>query len=139
MRLRRQARHGLSSSSRPQMCHLGGKYGEEIPSCWCERGDSNPHGLPRQILSLVRLPISPLSHSADSLHSQDYDNASEANSRRSRSPGGTLLLSGHGLSRAVNDEKRIGILLRRIAQQMLVQRSFWISPRYFSARTQTRG
>ena len=29
---------------------------------WCERGDLNPHGLPRQILSLVRLPISPLSH-----------------------------------------------------------------------------
>ena len=31
-------------------------------SIWCERGDSNPHGLPRQILSLVRLPIPPLSH-----------------------------------------------------------------------------
>ena len=30
-------------------------------SDWCERGDSNPHGLPRQILSLVRLPIPPLS------------------------------------------------------------------------------
>ena len=30
-------------------------------SGWCERGDSNPHGLPRQILSLVRLPIPPLS------------------------------------------------------------------------------
>ena len=29
---------------------------------WCERGESNPHGFPRQILSLVRLPISPLSH-----------------------------------------------------------------------------
>ena len=28
---------------------------------WCERRDSNPHGLPRQILSLVRLPIPPLS------------------------------------------------------------------------------
>src|SRR3984893_2321081 len=28
---------------------------------WCERGDLNPHGLLRQILSLVRLPISPLS------------------------------------------------------------------------------
>ena len=42
----------------------------EIPSAakdldrktWCERGDSNPHGFPRQILSLVRLPIPPLSH-----------------------------------------------------------------------------
>jgi hypothetical protein len=30
--------------------------------CWCERGDSNPHGFTRQILSLVRLPIPPLSH-----------------------------------------------------------------------------
>ena len=29
---------------------------------WCERGDLNPHGFPRQILSLVRLPIPPLSH-----------------------------------------------------------------------------
>jgi hypothetical protein len=28
---------------------------------WCERGDLNPHGFPRQILSLVRLPIPPLS------------------------------------------------------------------------------
>src|SRR6185312_1523175 len=28
---------------------------------WCERGDSNPHGLPRQLLRLVRLPIPPLS------------------------------------------------------------------------------
>jgi hypothetical protein len=35
-----------------------------IPGNWCERGDSNPHGFPRQILSLVRLPIPPLSHIA---------------------------------------------------------------------------
>ena len=28
---------------------------------WCERRDSNPHGFTRQILSLVRLPIPPLS------------------------------------------------------------------------------
>ena len=27
---------------------------------WCERGDLNPHGLLRQNLNLVRLPISPL-------------------------------------------------------------------------------
>jgi hypothetical protein len=27
----------------------------------CERGDSNPQALRRQILSLVRLPVSPLS------------------------------------------------------------------------------
>jgi hypothetical protein len=32
-------------------------------SSWCERGDLNPHGFTRQILSLVRLPIPPLSHS----------------------------------------------------------------------------
>src|ERR1035437_4375866 len=32
------------------------------PRYWCEGGDSNPHGFPRQILSLVCLPIPPLSH-----------------------------------------------------------------------------
>src|SRR5262245_52211652 len=31
-------------------------------SLWCERGDSNPHTLRYQILSLARLPIPPLSH-----------------------------------------------------------------------------
>ena len=30
-------------------------------SSWCERGDSNPHPLRDQILSLARLPIPPLS------------------------------------------------------------------------------
>ena len=30
---------------------------------WCERGDSNPHGLPRRNLNPVRLPIPPLSQS----------------------------------------------------------------------------
>ncbi len=35
---------------------------------WCERGDSNPHGLLRQILSLVRLPIPPLSHPLSIYH-----------------------------------------------------------------------
>ncbi len=36
---------------------------ESFRSCnWCERGDLNPHGFTRQILSLVRLPIPPLSH-----------------------------------------------------------------------------
>src|SRR5690349_11505581 len=29
---------------------------------WCERGDSIPHGFTRQSLSMVRLPIPPLSH-----------------------------------------------------------------------------
>lgn len=28
-------------------------------SIWCERGESNPHTVRRQILSLVRLPVSP--------------------------------------------------------------------------------
>ena len=31
---------------------------------WCERGDSNPHPLRDQILSLARLPIPPLSRHA---------------------------------------------------------------------------
>ena len=35
---------------------------------WCERGDSNPHGFTRQILSLVRLPIPPLSHFREPTH-----------------------------------------------------------------------
>ena len=32
---------------------------------WCERGDSSPHGLLRQALSLVRLPIPPLSRGVE--------------------------------------------------------------------------
>jgi hypothetical protein len=39
-----------------------------LPTVWCERGDSNPHGFTRQILSLVRLPIPPLSHIHFKLH-----------------------------------------------------------------------
>jgi hypothetical protein len=35
---------------------------ESALTYWCERGDLNPHGVTRQILSLVRLPIPPLSH-----------------------------------------------------------------------------
>ena len=31
---------------------------------WCGRGDLNSQGFPRQILSLVRLPISPRPHGA---------------------------------------------------------------------------
>src|SRR6185437_8835667 len=38
-------------------------YGRDfVRESWCERRDSNPHGFTRQILSLVRLPIPPLSH-----------------------------------------------------------------------------
>jgi hypothetical protein len=37
------------------------RFDESVLTYWCERGDSNPHGFTRQILSLVRLPIPPLS------------------------------------------------------------------------------
>ena len=40
-------------------------YGGPCLMGWCERGDSNPHGLLRQILSLVRLPIPPLSRAVE--------------------------------------------------------------------------
>ena len=43
-------------------------WGIALEGVWCERGDSNPHGLPRQILSLVRLPIPPLSR----IESRDF-------------------------------------------------------------------
>jgi hypothetical protein len=35
-----------------------------VQKTWCERGDSNPHPLRDQILSLARLPIPPLSRTA---------------------------------------------------------------------------
>jgi hypothetical protein len=34
----------------------------------CERRDSNPHGLPHQLLRLARLPITPLSHCSPRYH-----------------------------------------------------------------------
>ena len=37
------------------------RWPNEPDDIWCERRDSNPHGFTRQILSLVRLPIPPLS------------------------------------------------------------------------------
>jgi hypothetical protein len=60
---------GVSISSVEQPGRGGCKIGHNekhwevrgVASCWCERGDSNPHGFTRQILSLVRLPIPPLS------------------------------------------------------------------------------
>jgi hypothetical protein len=58
-------------STRGALARLGGEAADETRGdgmnsllLWCERGDSNPHGLPRQILSLVRLPIPPLSHTS---------------------------------------------------------------------------
>jgi hypothetical protein len=40
----------------------GESWAAGLDEGWCGRGDLNPYGLPRQILSLVRLPISPLPH-----------------------------------------------------------------------------
>ena len=39
---------------------------------WCERGDSNPHPLRDQILSLARLPIPPLSRASTHFYSITY-------------------------------------------------------------------
>jgi hypothetical protein len=52
--LQNQDRERIGDENNPQV--VEGKP-------WCERGDSNPHGFTRQILSLVRLPIPPLSQS----------------------------------------------------------------------------
>ena len=48
-----------SVTEEDQHMQISGEVVEE--KAWCERGESNPHGFPRQILSLVRLPIPPLS------------------------------------------------------------------------------
>ena len=54
---------GPSSTRDLDVADVERKFEGDYPGIdWCERGDSNPHGFPRQILSLVRLPISPLSH-----------------------------------------------------------------------------
>ena len=44
--------------------------GRESVEAWCERRDSNSHGLPHQVLSLARLPIPPHSHSETALSQQ---------------------------------------------------------------------
>ncbi len=55
--------HKNSSHDVTLVCRLKGQQrtgritDRTIP-VWCERGDSNPHGLPRRILSPVRLPNS---------------------------------------------------------------------------------
>jgi len=60
--------------------------GEVVPvSGWCERGDSNPHPLRDQILSLARLPIPPLSRGL--IIRQDAPVA-PASSRQCRPEGG---------------------------------------------------
>ena len=52
-----------------QNCAESGRgNSENSVSDWCERGDLNPHGFPRWILSPVRLPIPPLSRA----HSMEF-------------------------------------------------------------------
>ena len=64
----RATAHGADTTGTGRMrCSY---VGADRRSHWCERGDSNPHGLPRQILSLVRLPIPPLSHVTNQLSSK---------------------------------------------------------------------
>ena len=60
-----------ATQAQPRSENEAGKQSEIEPQVieeegWCERGDSNPHGFTRQILSLVRLPIPPLSPGLDS-------------------------------------------------------------------------
>lgn len=40
-----------------RIVHRANRVSQAGQECWCGRGDLNPHGLPRQILSLVRLPF----------------------------------------------------------------------------------
>ncbi len=47
--------YGVSRPSRPPLPP------SQNLQVWCERGDSNPHGLPHRILSPARLPVPPLS------------------------------------------------------------------------------
>src|ERR1700685_4671709 len=45
--------------------------GERSKKVWSERGYTTPHGFPRQILSLVRLPIPPLSQAMKWIGEED--------------------------------------------------------------------
>src|SRR5262245_66582345 len=53
---------------------------------WCERRDSNSHGLPHWILSPARLPVPPLSHATQradvAISAADYSDARVARVRR---------------------------------------------------------
>ena len=54
---------GVAASVAPDLWSVHPNLGPLFSvSDWCERGDSNPHPLRDQILSLARLPIPPLSH-----------------------------------------------------------------------------
>ena len=62
---RRGALSGSQKASRVIREMVGATFdiaSEAAGGSWCERGDSNPHPLRDQILSLARLPIPPLSH-----------------------------------------------------------------------------
>jgi hypothetical protein len=52
-----KARQGCAAP-KPQSSQVA----DQTQRRWCERRDSNPHGVNRQNLNLVRLPIPPLSH-----------------------------------------------------------------------------
>ena len=43
-------------------CSINSLYSMSCLSYWCERRDSNSHGLPHRILNPARLPVPPLSH-----------------------------------------------------------------------------
>jgi hypothetical protein len=61
-----------------------------LEKVWCERGDSNPHALRRQILSLVRLPIPPLSHNHDYIKSLHHVSATAVDGGMRRATTGRL-------------------------------------------------
>ncbi len=55
---------------RPRECRMAAgrfRLGRD-PAQWCERGDSNPHGLPHWNLNPARLPIPPLSPEVVGMH-----------------------------------------------------------------------
>ena len=59
--------HGAGDGTRTHDDNLGKvvlyqlSYTRPRACVWCERGDLNPHAIGRKILSLVRLPVPPLS------------------------------------------------------------------------------
>src|SRR6266481_5449902 len=64
---------------------------------WCERGDSNPHALRRQILSLVRLPIPPLSQFSNPMDGCCLDSAILQTHMRRKTDAGSPKLVHRGL------------------------------------------
>ena len=66
------------------------------PERWCERGDSNPHPLRDQILSLARLPIPPLSRPAIIINQEGLINSR----RRATKAGGASRAGRYPVSNA---------------------------------------